>query len=73
MKDQNSFDWKDPFRFKDQLNEEEKLIAQSAAEFCSDRLAPRIIEMNLSTVLFLMNLGKWDFWEQQSKDTDAQA
>ncbi len=46
MKDQNSFDWKDPFRFKDQLNEEEKLIAQSAAEFCSDRLAPRIIEAN---------------------------
>ncbi len=46
MKDQNSFDWKDPFRFIDQLNEEEKLIAQSAAEFCSDRLAPRIIEAN---------------------------
>ncbi len=46
MKDQNSFDWKDPFRFVDQLNEEETLIAQSAAEFCSDRLAPRIIEAN---------------------------
>jgi len=46
MKDQSSFDWKDPFRFIDQLNEEEKLIAQSAAEFCSDRLAPRIIEAN---------------------------
>jgi glutaryl-CoA dehydrogenase len=41
-----SFDWQDPFRLNDQLTDEEKLIADSAREFCSDRLSPRIIEAN---------------------------
>jgi glutaryl-CoA dehydrogenase len=41
-----SFDWQDPFRLNDQLTNEEKLIADSAREFCSDRLSPRIIEAN---------------------------
>lgn len=41
-----SFDWQDPFRLNDQLTDEEKLIADSAREFCADRLSPRIIEAN---------------------------
>jgi len=41
-----SFDWQDPFRLNDQLTDEEKIIADSAREFCSDRLSPRIIEAN---------------------------
>ena len=41
-----SFDWQDPFRLNDQLTDEEKLIANSSREFCSDRLSPRIIEAN---------------------------
>ena len=41
-----SFDWQDPFRLNDQLTDEEKLISDSAREFCSDRLSPRIIEAN---------------------------
>ena len=41
-----SFNWQDPFRLNDQLTDEEKIIADSAREFCSDRLSPRIIEAN---------------------------
>lgn len=41
-----SFDWQDPFRLNDQLTDEERIIADSAREFCSDRLSPRIIEAN---------------------------
>jgi len=41
-----SFDWQDPFRLNDQLTDEEKIIADSAREFCSDRLSTRIIEAN---------------------------
>ena len=41
-----SFDWQDPFRLNDQLTDEEKIIADSAREFCFDRLSPRIIEAN---------------------------
>ena len=41
-----SFDWQDPFKLIDQLNDEEKLIVDSAREFCSDRLSSRIIEAN---------------------------
>lgn len=41
-----SFDWQDPFRLNDQLTDEEKIIADSAREFCSERLSPRIIEAN---------------------------
>ncbi|MBA4739694.1 MAG: acyl-CoA dehydrogenase [Burkholderiales bacterium] len=41
-----SFDWQDPFRLNDQLNDDERLIADSAREFCSERLSSRIIEAN---------------------------
>ena len=41
-----SFDWQDPFRLNDQLNDDERLIADSAREFCSKRLSSRIIEAN---------------------------
>jgi len=38
------FDWTDPFRLTDQLDDDERMIRDSAREFCSERLLPRILE-----------------------------
>jgi len=38
------FDWTDPFRFSDQLDGDERMIRDSAREFCSERLFPRVLE-----------------------------
>ncbi len=38
------FDWTDPFRLTDQLDDDERMIPDSAREFCSERLFPRVLE-----------------------------
>ena len=38
------FVWTDPLRLEDQLNEDERLTAQAARDFCQDRLMPRVLE-----------------------------
>ena len=42
--DLGSFDWADPFRLNDQLSEDERMIADSAAAYAAEKLQPRIIE-----------------------------
>ncbi|PVA11593.1 acyl-CoA dehydrogenase [Pelagivirga sediminicola] len=42
--DLSSFDWKDPFRLDDQLQEEERMIAESARTFAQEKLQPRVIK-----------------------------
>ncbi len=42
--DLSSFDWQDPFRLEDQLNEEERMIAESARTFAQEKLQPRVIK-----------------------------
>ena len=37
------FDWQDPFRLNDQLNEEERMIAQSARTYAQEKLQTRVI------------------------------
>ncbi len=39
-----SFDWKDPFRLDDQLQEEERMIAESARTFAQEKLQQRVIK-----------------------------
>ena len=41
-----AFQWDDPFRFEEQLTEEERMVRDSAREYCRDKLAPRILEAN---------------------------
>ena len=41
-----AFDWADPFLLRDQLSEEERLIADAASEYCQGQLMPKIIEAN---------------------------
>ncbi len=38
--------WADPFLLADQLHEDERLIRDSAAAYCQDKLVPRVIEAN---------------------------
>ena len=40
--DLGSFDWADPFLLDSQLQEEERLIAQSARSFAQEALQPRV-------------------------------
>ncbi|MHA6345143.1 acyl-CoA dehydrogenase [Roseivivax sp. CAU 1761] len=38
------FDWEDPFRLTDQLEEDERMVAESARSYAQEKLAPRILE-----------------------------
>lgn len=38
------FDWADPFQLDDQLEDDERMIRDTAAAYAQDRLAPRVIE-----------------------------
>ncbi len=40
------FNWQDPLQFNDCLNEEERLIRDSAHAYAQDKLMPRVIEAN---------------------------
>ncbi len=46
MSENAAFDWSDPLLLDDQLDEEERLIRDSARRFAQDRLAPLILEWN---------------------------
>ena len=45
-----NFSWEDPFILEDQLNEEERMIRDTAKAYCQDKLMPRIIEANRKEV-----------------------
>ncbi len=38
--------WDDPFRLVDQLSEEERMVHQTARDYCQDKLLPRVLEAN---------------------------
>ncbi|MDP4528078.1 acyl-CoA dehydrogenase [Alkalimonas delamerensis] len=40
------FDWQDPFHLSQMLTEEERMIRDSAYQYCQERLMPRILEAN---------------------------
>ncbi|MEX0297633.1 MAG: acyl-CoA dehydrogenase [Kordiimonas sp.] len=40
------FNWEDPLLLEDQLSEEERLIRDSARDYCQDKLMPRILMAN---------------------------
>ena len=41
--DLGSFDWSDPLRLSDQLNEDERMIQASAQAYAQEKLAPRVV------------------------------
>ncbi|PAU79016.1 acyl-CoA dehydrogenase [Halomonas salipaludis] len=38
--------WDDPFRLVDQLSEDERMVYQTAHDYCQDKLLPRVLEAN---------------------------
>ena len=40
------FKRQDPFFFEDQLNEDERLVRDSAREYAQNKLMPRVLEMH---------------------------
>ncbi|WP_420824340.1 acyl-CoA dehydrogenase [Tropicibacter alexandrii] len=40
--DLGRFDWEDPFRFNEQLTEEERMLSQAARDFAAEKLAPKV-------------------------------
>ena len=46
MTDKSGFKWDDPFFFEDQLNEEERLVRDSARDYAQNKLMPRVLEMH---------------------------
>ena len=40
-----AFDWEDPFRLVDQLAEDERMVADAARAYASDKLAGRVEDM----------------------------
>ncbi|MCE8025541.1 MULTISPECIES: acyl-CoA dehydrogenase [Halomonadaceae] len=38
--------WEDPFRLIDQLDEDERMVHQTAHDYCQDKLMPRVLEAN---------------------------
>ncbi len=48
MSDRASFNWQDPFLLEDQLNDDERMIRDSAASFAKAELLPRVQEAYLS-------------------------
>ncbi len=43
LPDMSSFAWDDPFQLADQLSEDERMIADSARAYATEKLAPRVI------------------------------
>lgn len=41
-----SFNWEDPFLLEDQLSEEERLVKDTARDYCQEKLMPRVLEAN---------------------------
>ncbi|MBT5103360.1 MAG: acyl-CoA dehydrogenase, partial [Porticoccaceae bacterium] len=42
--DWGKFNWQDPFNLDDQLNDEERLVRDTAAAYAQEKLAPRVLE-----------------------------
>ena len=42
--DWGKFNWEDPFNLDDQLNDEERLVRDTAAAYAQEKLAPRVLE-----------------------------
>lgn len=45
-KEKKTFPWNDALLLRDQLTEEEQMIADTAKSFCQEKLMPRIVNAN---------------------------
>ncbi|MEE8270566.1 MAG: acyl-CoA dehydrogenase, partial [Alphaproteobacteria bacterium] len=45
-----AFRWEDPLLLDDQLDEDERMVRDSARAYCQDKLMPRVLEANRNEV-----------------------
>ena len=57
-----SFDWEDPFLLRDQLTEEERMVADSARQFFQKELMPGIVQANRHETFVAILCAKWVTW-----------
>ena len=50
MAEKVKFKWDDPFFFDEQLEEDEKLVRDTARDYAQDKLMPRVLEANRNEV-----------------------
>jgi len=58
------FDWADPLRLADQLDESERLIQEAAFDYCQNALMPRVLEANRHEIFhaeIMTELGELGF------------
>ena len=58
------FDWADPLRLADQLDENERLIQEAAFDYCQNALLPRVLEANRHEIFhpeIMTELGELGF------------
>jgi glutaryl-CoA dehydrogenase len=53
-----AFDWADPFRLIDQLDESERLIQEAAFDYCQNGLMPRVLEANRHEIFHQEIMGE---------------
>ena len=66
-----AFQWDDPLALEDQLSEEERLVRDTARDYCQDKLMPRILEANRHERFdprILTEMGKLGFLGPTLKD-----
>ena len=69
-----TFKWDDPFLFNDQLDDEERMIRDTARKFCQDKLMPGITEANRVEHFdrgIMDEMGRWAFWDPPSRRNTA--
>jgi glutaryl-CoA dehydrogenase len=56
------FDWADPFHLNDQLSEDERMVAESARSFATDKLLPRVTDAYLRSMSAPRSSPRWARW-----------
>ena len=46
MPNKPEFQWEDPFLFETQLSEEERMVRDTAHQYCQEKLMPRVLMAN---------------------------
>ena len=68
------FSWADPFLLEEQLSEEERLVHDSAQQFCGDKLMSRVLQAHREERFdreVFQEMGQMGFWARRSKGTAA--
>jgi glutaryl-CoA dehydrogenase len=71
MANKVNFQWDDPFFFEDQLDEQERLVRDTARDYAQEQLMPRVLEANRHEIFdreIFYEMGKLGFfWDHSAR------